>query len=125
MIKVIGFKAKVDAKVDVDANESNDNDKLANIKELINIYDKVGEKAREYIKDVIRIELSDDVEMCIDIDEFIKMIPWLGGSRINLIIKKEDVENNEWCKRFIDLLSIYMPHCSIILEDDDTLGIGL
>lgn len=129
-----------DSSIDIDKtndilDKNNDrldknNERLTNIKELINVYDKVGEKAKEYIKDIIRIELSKDEDIYMDIDEFIKMIPWLHGARISIFIKKEDVDNNVWCKRFIDLLNIYMPHCTIVLEDDgysddsDTLGIG-
>ncbi|MEM4394874.1 MAG: hypothetical protein QXK74_08360 [Candidatus Nitrosocaldaceae archaeon] len=124
---------KIKVGVDIDKSKGldkpNEPNKLTNIKELINVYDKVGEKAKEYIKDIIRIELSSEEDIYMDIDEFIKMIPWLHGARVSILIKKEEV-NNMWCKRFIDLLSIYMPHCTIVLEDDgysddsDTLGIG-
>lgn len=89
------------------------------IMDIISLYDKVNEKTREYIKDIIRLESDRIQTIHMNMDEFLSSYDKIKHAPINLEVhvKKEEYDNNEWCRIACNLIYILDPNATIILEE--------
>lgn len=92
---------------------------LQSLKSLIAMCDKVNDKAKEYIKDVIRLEMDNNKDVQVSFDDFISIYPYINHASfvVDVHIPKEDYEANEWCKRACTMLNLLIPHAIIYLDE--------
>lgn len=95
-----------------------DNQDLQSLKSLITIYDKVNDRAKEYIKDVIRLEMDNNKDVHVSFDDFVSIYPYINHTSfgVEIHIPKQEYESNEWCKRACIMLNMLMPHATIYLD---------